>query len=421
MKSPFFSVVIPTKNRCELAAQAVRSVLRQSFPTFEIIVADNDDTSATRDAIDRFSDPRIRYLRTGGLSMADNWEAGCIEAHGEYICILEDKQVYKRGTLERVYRAAELDRPPCIRWQSESFEPCGCFRRVRHSRSIGGTRQISADEVFGAFTDKSYSTSKRLLPLGHMGCHHRKIASAIRTGPLGRCCSPAEPDYTLAFALLAYADSILLLDEGLVLFADTSCSNGLQFRMKTENARRFVRNSGGQTVFCDRVPINALTIPGAIANDYLRVQDAVGGRLAGYPLNWTNYFVESFLAIQESRELGVDVAADEAEWHRAFQEQTEDVRCAVMDCLQMNPRGPTTGLRKRWKRFLRSTGLRDLQQVLKGVVRALVLRDPNYRFRTIDEYLDWEHAERKRQDTETDDLSSNSPVSNGGVTSGEGI
>src|SRR5439155_13901434 len=77
MTAPFFSVVIPTKNRSFLVGGAISSVLRQSFPDFGLVVVDNDDTDATQKVVASFDDPRVRHVRTGGLSMPDNWEAAC--------------------------------------------------------------------------------------------------------------------------------------------------------------------------------------------------------------------------------------------------------------------------------------------------------------------------------------------------------
>ena len=39
--APFFSVIIPTRNRLELFKQAYESVLNQSFSNFEVIVVND--------------------------------------------------------------------------------------------------------------------------------------------------------------------------------------------------------------------------------------------------------------------------------------------------------------------------------------------------------------------------------------------
>ena len=50
-KSPFFSVLIPTRNRPNLTADLINSVLSQSFSDFELIVADNSSDEETQTII----------------------------------------------------------------------------------------------------------------------------------------------------------------------------------------------------------------------------------------------------------------------------------------------------------------------------------------------------------------------------------
>ena len=115
MSIPFFSVVLPTKNRSFLVGHAIRSVLQQSFPDFELIVVDNDDTDATRKVVETFKDPRLRYLRTGGFSMPDNWEHGSSASRGEYLLVIEDKQMLKPSTLARVLSEISRHKPEVVR------------------------------------------------------------------------------------------------------------------------------------------------------------------------------------------------------------------------------------------------------------------------------------------------------------------
>jgi len=51
MNSVFFSVIIPTYNRCNLLKRAINSVLTQTYKNFEIIIIDNYSTDKTYEAV----------------------------------------------------------------------------------------------------------------------------------------------------------------------------------------------------------------------------------------------------------------------------------------------------------------------------------------------------------------------------------
>lgn len=59
---PACSIVLPTFNRAHLLAQAIDSVLAQSFGEWELIVVDDGSTDATSRLVARHRDRRIRYV-----------------------------------------------------------------------------------------------------------------------------------------------------------------------------------------------------------------------------------------------------------------------------------------------------------------------------------------------------------------------
>lgn len=87
---PSVSVIIPTHNRANLVARAIRSVLRQTYQNFEIIVVDDASTDNTKDVIKNFCDERISYIRqkvNKGAPAARN--RGIRAARGKYIAFLD--------------------------------------------------------------------------------------------------------------------------------------------------------------------------------------------------------------------------------------------------------------------------------------------------------------------------------------------
>jgi len=92
-----FSVVIPSRNRPELLARAIRSVLAQDHPSFEVVVADDGsdgENTARYRALAAEMPEAVRFIhleptpRGHGPSYAIN--RGVEQARGVYACFLDD-------------------------------------------------------------------------------------------------------------------------------------------------------------------------------------------------------------------------------------------------------------------------------------------------------------------------------------------
>lgn len=88
---PLISVAIATRNRPKLLQQAIRSVLTQTVADFEIIVVDDgSDDNTTKDAVDAFDDPRLRYRyqSPSGISAARNLALDL--SRGQFTAVMDD-------------------------------------------------------------------------------------------------------------------------------------------------------------------------------------------------------------------------------------------------------------------------------------------------------------------------------------------
>lgn len=92
---PKVSVIIPTYNRARYLKRAIQSVLDQSFQDFEIIVVDDASTDETRETIEAFQDPRIRYFHhESNRQEAGSRNTGVQNSVGQYIAFLDDDDVW---------------------------------------------------------------------------------------------------------------------------------------------------------------------------------------------------------------------------------------------------------------------------------------------------------------------------------------
>jgi nucleoside-diphosphate-sugar epimerase/glycosyltransferase involved in cell wall biosynthesis len=86
---PLVSVCIPVYNCEKYIAQAINSVLAQSFKDFELLIMDNASTDGTLEVIASYTDPRIRLIRNKtNLGLEANWNKAVTEARGKYIKLL---------------------------------------------------------------------------------------------------------------------------------------------------------------------------------------------------------------------------------------------------------------------------------------------------------------------------------------------
>lgn len=114
--SPVVSVVISTYNRRNLLPHAMNSVLSQGFRDFELIIIDDGSTDDTRQVVARFADARVRYVFQENAGLAAGRNAGIRHARGEYICFLDDDDLYLRDNLAT--QVAFLREHPEIDWCS---------------------------------------------------------------------------------------------------------------------------------------------------------------------------------------------------------------------------------------------------------------------------------------------------------------
>ena len=101
------SVVVPTYNRAKLLAEAMDSILNQTYRPIELIVVDDGSADNTKEAVEKWADgcraDRQLYLKYfeqqhQGGQVARN--RGLIESHGQYIKFLDSDDILKCSALE---------------------------------------------------------------------------------------------------------------------------------------------------------------------------------------------------------------------------------------------------------------------------------------------------------------------------------
>ncbi|MBF0244059.1 MAG: glycosyltransferase [Planctomycetes bacterium] len=103
------SVVMPTYNQAGFIAQAIRSVLDQTYSKLELLVVDNHSDDGTAELVKGFmaEDPRVRHLliRNDGV-VAKSRNLGIREAKGDWVAFLDSDDYWFDEKLSRVLQCA---------------------------------------------------------------------------------------------------------------------------------------------------------------------------------------------------------------------------------------------------------------------------------------------------------------------------
>jgi glycosyltransferase involved in cell wall biosynthesis len=106
VRSPMISVVIPTKNRHAMLAEAIASVLRQDFDGFEIVVVD-DGVGAAEFIADWFgAEDCLRCADNSGAGQVRARNLGVSLARGKIVAFLDDDDRWGAKSYLTAVRAA---------------------------------------------------------------------------------------------------------------------------------------------------------------------------------------------------------------------------------------------------------------------------------------------------------------------------
>ena len=165
MSAPRVSVVVPCYNLGHYLAEAVDSVLGQSFTDFEILVVDDGSTDQeTRTILDGFSRPKTRVLRCENRGLPGAKNLGIANTSGDLLCMLDADDVLEPQMLARSVEA--LDTDPSMAFAShwlrafgdEHWEwmPSSCeLPALLDVNAVNGSAVVrrSAIEAIGGFDD----------------------------------------------------------------------------------------------------------------------------------------------------------------------------------------------------------------------------------------------------------------------------
>jgi glycosyl transferase family 2 len=259
-----FSVVIPTRDRLHLLAEAIQTVLRQPKGVdWELIVFDNGSSQPVREHVEGLRDPRIRFERSDDfLPVTDSWNRALSFATGDYVTVLGDDDGLAPNYFQQLRRIIEqfaypdllysaiyqFMHPGVAPWAREGYVSdlkWGFFFGER-----GGPFRLSPAEAHHAVVG-SLHLRRNFTYNSQAFCFSRALLS--RLAPDGDVYQSPFPDYYLANVAIALSRSTVIVPAPLAIAGVSKASFGFTLFNDQQERGESMLNTvlADDPVFCE--------------------------------------------------------------------------------------------------------------------------------------------------------------------------
>jgi len=316
-------VIIPSRNRSDLATRAIRSTLDAGREDrVSVLVSDNSTDPAEIAALSDFcrglKDGRVHYIRPPEpMKMATHWDwvfrVALEKFDVSHLTLLADRRIYRRGGLHELCDLTRRHPDSVIVTHSDT-----CYDDVRpikleRKTCSGRLLRVRSEDLLKG-NALAILEVMVLVPVPFTSIIPRRLFGQVRER-FGDYCLSLAPDYCFGYRVLDLEDSVLLYDKSMSLMLGTGRSNGMALMRgtTTKDKADFIATNGGEEFRYWTTPVpEILSGINGIFHEYNFIRDqAQSGRfpeldLQGYLANLhseiTNYFENAEL---KARYLGL--------------------------------------------------------------------------------------------------------------------
>ena len=276
-KSPFFSIVIPTRNRHETLPYTIKTILKQSFTDYELIICDNNSSEHTREIVHSFNHPSIKYIRSDtSLAMVQNWELAVSHAKGRYVTVVADNDGFIDGSLQFLYTLLEYNYfPNIVRWEKNLYQWPDIEAENRNTMLLNtriSLKQLSSEKIIQKVLDGV--TKFQNLPMIYNSVISMELIVKLK-GITGKVFNSRSPDLYSGFAFAYLNKSYLSLSLPITIGANSSKSNGVSSLKKESPIINEFRelNNAANIIRHPKVPFVRAPFIIAPADSFFRAQE----------------------------------------------------------------------------------------------------------------------------------------------------
>lgn len=312
-------VVIPTRNRPDLAINAIRSAIEQSGTEFEVIVSDNSTDEANKaDLMDHcrgLGDDRVRYIAPEEpLPMTKHWEWAMRQSlrlsDFTHVTYLTDRTVFKNFAFSRLDGICGRFPDKLITYRSESIYDEEGRVRLEQTGATGRIFELTSDLLIDSFLTLDWVSP---FPAMLNSCVPRQLVETIAELH-GEIFSSISPDFNFGFKVLDLVDSILHIDETLLVSYGNKFSNGINIAKGTftnDASADFTSRIDKADIYIDSILPFGTTIVDAVLNEYFYIRKNAKKR--SFPLpderRYKAYVIRNLLQM-DNQELKARLLAD---------------------------------------------------------------------------------------------------------------
>ena len=305
------AVVIPTRNRSDLAIRAIESVIPQLPDGSLILVSDNSTQEQHKNRLQAYVEglarDDVRYVRPPqDLAMPAHWEWAFSQVAAiptiTHATVLTDRMIFKRGAIQRLAGLIADSPGSIISYNHDMVDDYSTPVRLQSQAWTGTTLEVTSARLLELSAAMEFHPAlprmlNSVVPVGHL----LKIRAVF-----GSLFDSVAPDFCFAYRTLSQVDSIRYVDECLLVHGSLARSNGASYsrgELSPDHAD-FIAKLGGKSLN-GAAPVPAFeTVANTVTSEYELIRHQTG--LPNFvPVDMDAYFARMELDISGIRDPSV--------------------------------------------------------------------------------------------------------------------
>jgi glycosyltransferase involved in cell wall biosynthesis len=99
--APLVSIVMPTYNRAEYILETIKSIQKQTYCSWELIIVDDGSDDNTRQLVNQINDERVTYYYNSHVGMEHTRKIGLDKAKGDFIGFMDSDDLWAPTKLQK--------------------------------------------------------------------------------------------------------------------------------------------------------------------------------------------------------------------------------------------------------------------------------------------------------------------------------